>query len=117
MAVRLEQRPNAYDPMPVTFAPIAAPVRLVQASNANCAMLVTLSGMVTLVRPEVSNAFGPMLVTGKPLVELGITTTRLVAIYAVMVMAPLFVVRMNWACTEAGSANSASAANAWIMNR
>ena len=38
-------------------------VRFVQLSNAKLPMLVTLAGMVTVVRPDASKAFSLMLVT------------------------------------------------------
>ena len=70
-------------------------------------MLVTLFGivrLVTFVQPQ--NAWSPMLVTGRPFVVLGIVTAPPEPVYPVMVMVPLLVVKVYWACTTAGSANS-----------
>ena len=51
------------------------PVRLEQPANAFPAMLVTLAGIVRLVYlVKSSNAFDPMLVTGRPLRVAGRTT-------------------------------------------
>jgi hypothetical protein len=47
-----------------------------------------------------------MLVTGNPLVEPRMGTAPPNPVYPVMVIAPLLVVKVNWACTVAGSANS-----------
>src|ERR1035438_7100022 len=49
-----------------------------------------------------------MLVTGRPLVVLGTITAPPGPVYAVMVMEPLLVVKLNWARTTVGSANSSS---------
>jgi hypothetical protein len=55
-------------------------------------MLVTLLPIVTLVRlVQSENAFSPMLVTGRPLIVLGMVTAPLKQLNGVMVMAPLFV--------------------------
>ena len=55
---------NADLPMLVTLSGIVTLVSLVQSSNAVLPMLVTLSGIFTLVSPEQpSNAESPMLVT------------------------------------------------------
>src|ERR1039458_1391038 len=52
-----------------------------------------------------------MLVTGRPLIVLGMVTAPPGPVYPVMVIAPLFVVKVNSACTTAGSANSSSASS------
>src|ERR1017187_7007741 len=49
-----------------------------------------------------------MQVTGSPLVVPGMVTHPPGPVYAVMVIAPLLVVKVNWACTTPGSANSSS---------
>src|ERR1017187_5728862 len=70
-------------------------------------MLVTLSGIVTLDRrKEAANALFPMLVTGRPLVVLGMSTAPPEPVYPLMVIVPLLVVRMNWPSTTTGSVNS-----------
>ena len=74
-------------------------------------MLVTLVPIVTLVRlVQLENGepprLVPMLVTGKPLVESGMVTSPPGPVYRVMVIAPLLVVKVNWACTTAGRASS-----------
>jgi hypothetical protein len=62
----------------------------VQWANAESAMLVTLLGMVTLVRRvHQENASYPMLVTGRPLIVLGMVTAPPEPVYPVMVIAPL----------------------------
>jgi len=38
-------------------------------------------------------------------------------VYFVMVIAPLFVVKVNWACTTAGSANSNSSGSNFVAAR
>ena len=43
--------------------PIVTLVRPLQSLNAEAPMLVTLSGIVTLVRPQFENAYSQMLVT------------------------------------------------------
>jgi hypothetical protein len=54
--------------------------------------LVTLLGIVTLVRlVQLWNAWSPMLVTGRPLMVLGMVTAPLKHLPGVMVMAPFFV--------------------------
>jgi hypothetical protein len=56
--------------------------------------------LATLVLFE--NAPMPRVVIVKPLVELGMITTAFVPAYPVMVIAPLLVVKVNWASTTAG---------------
>jgi hypothetical protein len=51
------------------------------------------------------------LVTGRPLIVLGMVTAPLRQLGHVMVIAPLLVVKVNWACTAVGSANSSSGSN------
>jgi hypothetical protein len=46
-----------------------------------------------------------MLVTGQPLVVSGIVISPSDPVYPVMVIAPLLVVKVNWACTTAGVAS------------
>src|ERR1035441_11110970 len=68
-----------------------------------------LLGIVTLIRVGMLlKAWGPMLVTGRPLVVLGMDRLSLVPVYPVMVITPLFVVKLNWACTAAGSTKSSN---------
>src|SRR5439155_19056489 len=55
-----------------------------------------------------------MLVTGKPLVVLGIITAPPGPVYPVIVMLPLLVMNVNWACTTEGSARS-SRRNRFLM--
>ena len=53
-------------------------------------MLVTLLAIVTLVRlVQSSNASSPMLVTGRPLIVLGMVTAPPGPLYPVMVIVPL----------------------------
>ena len=93
--------------MLVTLSGILTLSKLVQESNALTPMLVILSGMKILVKTaSVKNALSPMLVTGRPLMVSGIVTTPLEPVYLVMVMAPLLVVKVNCACTTAGSSKS-----------
>ena len=61
-------------PMLVTLLPIIMLVKKLQFQKAPFPMLVTLLGMVTLFSKESENALVPMLVTGNPLVALGMTT-------------------------------------------
>src|ERR1035438_3379090 len=89
-----------------------------QLANAVISMLIMLPGIMMLVRFVLPwNALIPTIVTGKPLVELGMVTAPPGPVYRVMVIAPLLVVNMNCACTTAGSTNSASAASAWSINK
>ena len=77
-------------------------------------MLTMLSGMLTLVRLVLlENEPSPIAVTARPLVVLGITTTPPGPVYPVMVIAPLLVVKVNWAWTTAGSIKSSSSASRW----
>jgi hypothetical protein len=56
-------------------------------------MLVTLFGMAILTKlAHEENAQLPMLVTGSPLIMLGIVTAPLEPVYPVMVIAPLLIV-------------------------
>src|ERR1035441_4144506 len=87
-------------------------------------MLVTLSGIVTLVRPapthiikggiklvnivRVANARGEIPVTGRPLIVLGMVTGPTGPVYPVMMIVPLLVLQVNWACTTAGSVKSSN---------
>ncbi len=54
-------------------------------------MLVTLSGMVTLVRARLKNAEFPMRVTGRPVMALGISTSPPRPVYPVIVIVPSLV--------------------------
>ena len=67
---------NAPSPMLVTLLGIVTLVRLEQFSNTANPMLVTLSGIVTLVRAGCSNASSPMVVTVRPLILVGMVTTQ-----------------------------------------
>jgi len=70
-------------------------------------MLVTLFGIVTDVTlPSDANAEFPILLTGRPLVMLGMVTAPPGPVYPVMVIAPLLVVKLNWAFTTTGIARS-----------
>src|ERR1035441_8551989 len=72
-------------------------------------MLVTLLGIMMLVRlRHEKNAQSPMLVTGRPLVVLGMVTSPPEPVYPAMVIVPLLVVQVNWACTAAGKVKSSS---------
>jgi len=85
----------------------AIPAMLDQPWNAELPMLVTPLGIITLVTVSLKkNAESPMLVTGRPLVEMGMVTAPPGPVYPVMVIAPLFVTKMNWACTTTGSVNT-----------
>ena len=62
--------------MLVTLSGIVMLVRLAQCSKAFLPMLVTLSGIVMLVRLEqIQKALCPMLVTGLPLIVSGMTSS------------------------------------------
>src|ERR1039458_954896 len=90
-------------------------------------MLVTLSGIVTLVRPapthiikggiklvnivRVANARGEIPVTGRPLIVLGMVTGPTGPVYPMMMIVPLLVLQVNWACTVAGSIKRNSSNN------
>ena len=92
IALRLRHPSNA-QPMLVTLSGIVTLVRLVQPMNAASPMLVTLLGIVTLARlVHDKNAKAPMLVTGRPLIVLGMVTAPPGPVYPVMVMLPLLVV-------------------------
>ena len=72
-------------------------------------MLLTLLGIMTLAMLVLlRKALASMLVTGRPLVVSGITISAFVPVYPVTVSAPLLVVKVNWACTVAGSVKSTS---------
>jgi hypothetical protein len=58
-----------------TLVPIVTLVRLVQATNAQSPILVTLSGIETLVRLEYPNASYPMLMTSRPSIMPGMLTS------------------------------------------
>jgi hypothetical protein len=47
-----------------------------------------------------------MVVTGSPASVSGIVTKPFEPVYPVIVIVPLLVVKVNWACTEAGSVKS-----------
>src|SRR5215469_12668921 len=92
MLMRLSGRTTLVSPEPV---------------NACSPILVRLLGSVTLVMlTQLMKADSPMLVTGQPLVELGITTAPLEPVYPVIVTAPLLVVNVNCACSVSGKASS-----------
>ena len=71
----------------------AMAVKLVQPEKTAVPRLVTLFGIVTVVTPEFANAPLPRVVTGAPLIVLGMTTTALVQAYPIMAIVPLFVRR------------------------
>jgi len=48
------------------------------------------------------------VVTGRPLVVLGMVTAPPEPVYPVIVTAPLLVVKVNWACNAAGNASNAA---------
>jgi hypothetical protein len=88
---KLVQSRNAWSTMLVTLFGIAMPVRP-QNWNAPNQIRVTLLGIVTLVtKLKLSNARTPTLVTGRPSIVLGMGTTLLVPVYAVIVRVPLLV--------------------------
>jgi hypothetical protein len=81
--------------MLVTLLGIVTLVRLVE-KNAESPMPVTLSGIVTLVRLMSSmNALSPMAVTGRPVIVSGMTTTPPGPVYPVIVIAPLVTEDLN----------------------
>jgi hypothetical protein len=51
-------------------------------------MLLMLLGILTLVRLRCENAELPILVTGKPFIVLGMSTTASAPVYSVIVRAP-----------------------------
>jgi hypothetical protein len=74
-------------------------------------MLVTLLGILMLAKlAQDAKALPPMLVTGMLRPPIFIVSGRVTAppepVYPVMVIAPLLVVKVNWARTAAGSAKS-----------
>src|ERR1039458_10494290 len=87
--------------MLVTLLGIATLVRLLQSTNACSMMLVTLLGIVTPVSvTQPLKALLPMLVTGRPLIVLGMVTGPPKPLYLVIVITPLFVVKLySWICT------------------
>src|SRR5438445_10823326 len=94
--------------MLVTLLGIVTLVRL-QQENASSPMLVTLVPIVMLVTlVEKWNAKSPMLVTGRPFVTLGMVTAPPGPVYPVMVIVLLFVIYVNCACTAAGNINRRS---------
>ena len=80
--------------MLVTLSGIVMLVRLVQFKKAEFPMLVTLSGIVMLVTLlQTQKAWGPMLVTGFPSMVSGITSSPLAPpSQSVMVTSPPVVV-------------------------
>ena len=79
-------------------------------------MLVTLFGIVTPARlVQVSKAWLPMLVTSRPLVVLGMITSLPRPVYAIIVIVPLLVVKLNWASTLVGNVRRSS--NARIIHK
>jgi len=62
--------------MLVTLDGMVMLVRAIQDANAKSPMLVTLEGMVTLISPmeALENAYVPILVTGRPLIVAGMLT-------------------------------------------
>jgi hypothetical protein len=76
--------PKALLPMLVTLLGMVTLVRLAQPEKAPPPMLVTLSGMVTLVRPDPAKALYPMAVTCTLFMRGGIRTAVLEPIYLVI---------------------------------
>jgi hypothetical protein len=95
--VRLTQPCNIQAPRLVTLVGIVMLVRHQQYSKPPFPMLIMVLGIVTLVMgdenwlPEHpgSNALSPTLVTGRPLIVLGMVTSPPGPLYPVMVMVPL----------------------------
>ena len=83
--------------MLVTLSGIVMLVRLVQFKKAESPMLVTLSGIVMLVTLlQLQKAWVPMLVTGLPSMVSGILSPRDAAVsQSVMVTSPLVVVHVR----------------------
>src|SRR3982751_302086 len=70
-------------------------------------MFVTVLGIVTLSKVKhCQNAPLPIVVTGSPLIVEGIVTSPPGPVYFVMVIAPLLVVKVNWACACVTSAET-----------
>jgi hypothetical protein len=68
-------------------------VRLVQNQNACVPIVVTVFGMLMpVIVTRARNEEFPMLVTGNPLMMLGMTTSPAGPVYPVMVIAPLLFV-------------------------
>src|ERR1700685_1106496 len=66
-------------------------------------MMATLVPIVTLVRVVLlRNASMAMPVIRSPLVVSGIVAVLLEPVYATMVISPLLVIKVNWACTAPG---------------
>ena len=79
--------------MLVTLAGIVTLVRLWQLEKARSPMLMTLFGIVTLVRPvQLWNAEAAMPVTGRPSIMLGMVTTPPEPVYLVIVTSPALAV-------------------------
>src|ERR1035441_1935060 len=82
--------------MLVTPLPIVTLLSRWQSLNAPTPTLATLLGMVMLVRPgRPENAPAPMLVTGRPVIVLGMVTAPPEPVYTVMVIVPLMVVQVQ----------------------
>ena len=102
--------------MLMTLLPSATLVRSVQPENASYSMLMTVSGIVTLVRlvfgrsQAPSKAPLPILVTGFPSVVTGITTSPPGPVYFVIVTVPSWISQLNCACTVAVTPTSNPAA-------
>ena len=66
------------------------PLKLMQLENAPSPILVTLLGIVMLVKlVQLLNAVAPMLVTGRPLRMFGMVNALPDPVYLVMVIMPL----------------------------
>ena len=78
--------------MLVTLSGMVTRVRLEQEMNAPAPMLVMLLGIVTLAMLLLENARSPILVTGRPSIVLGMTTSSFMPVCPVIVIVPLFVV-------------------------
>ena len=86
--VSLPQLQNAKLAMVVTPFPIVTDVRLSQLLNAFSSMTVTLSGIVTDVRLSEQNANFPILVTGYPSNDAGMTRLPEAGLAPVIVTIP-----------------------------
>jgi len=104
---RLAQDWKAELPMLIKLAPIVRLVSPEQPLNAEFPMLVMPFGIVAVLRKYFpAKAEFPILVTGNPFVVSGTVKVLLKEVQPVMVMAPLFVVKISCDCAVAGSANA-----------
>src|SRR5262249_12618762 len=103
--------------MLVTPLPIKTLLRFVQPAKVPIAMMLTLSGMVTLVSPLFWKP--PIPVTGSPLIVAGMITAPPGPVYPVMSTVPSSLVHVSyWAFAERGTAKSKSgSANRAVRRR